>query len=359
MTDVLTIADLVLSHADDISNFLIAAALIIAFIIGIAEYKSKLWEYIKNRRNKWWFVYLMVMLAAIVFFKSKSWITGYWLIAVSALWLICGIVCIRSLKPKRFMSYSNPTIKKYEKWLEDGSAIEHMDFFRKSHWYLFTAEDKVEFHMLACTYFADVKEFSEAYKELDKIKDVWLYDEEKEHIKLQRALLLAQMGSMKAAYHLLGDPESNQSADPMVWFAYSFIYEQAGDIDKALEYSEKSRSIAEAGYKAPDFVIAEIYNNYARVAIMKGNRQEALRYLDIAWNKVKSSNDMRTIHIVASNHIAQMAMAGKSQAECEAALREYKALIPNDSFMNKVDYNNCEIAYFRQIKDTKKENELN
>lgn len=64
----------------------------------------------------------------------------------------------------------------------------------------------------------------------------------------------------------------------------------------------------------------------------------------------KSSKDMRTAHIIASNRIAQMAMTGKSQAECEIALKEYKELIPDDSFMNKVEYNNCEISYYRQIK---------
>lgn len=358
MIDVLTIADLILSNADNISIFLIVAALIAAAIIGAAEYKSKLWEYMTNRRNKWWFVYLFVTFAAIVFFRLKSRLYGYWLIAVSALWLIYAIVCIVSLKPKRFMGYTNPILKRYEKWLYAGTAIEHIDFFRKAHWYLWTAEDKLEFQMLAITYFADVKAFDNAYHALEKIKDEWLYEGEKETIKLQRAMLLVQMGSMKAAYQILGDPEKNESVNPMVWFAYSFIFENAGDIDNALAYAEKSRDIVEAGYKAPDFVIAEIYNNYARIAIIKGNRQEALRYLNIAWEKVKASKDMRTVHIVASNRIAQMAMSGKSRAECEAALKEYKDLIPNNSFMNKIDYNNCEISYYRQIKDTKHENEL-
>lgn len=359
MTDVLSIADLIHSNADNISTILIIAALIAAFAIGIAEYKSKLWEYITNRRNRFWFIYDLLMFAAILFTWKREWIRGYWLIGTVVLWVAYTIVIIFSLKPKRFMDYTNPVLKRYEKWLSDGSSIEHTDYFRKpSHWYLFTAEDKLEYYMLSSSYFADVKEFDKAYQALEKIKDEWLYESEKEIIKIQRAMLLAQMGSMKAAYQILGDPEKNESSDPMVWFAYSFIFENAGDIDRALEYAEKSRDIVEAGYEAPDFVIAEVYNNYSRVAIFKGNRQEALRYLDIAWKKVKDSKDMRTIHIVASNRIAQMAMAGKSQAECEAALKEYKAVIPNDSFMNKVEFNNCEISYYRQIKDTKKENEL-
>lgn len=358
MTDIFTIADLILSNAGNISNFLIIVSLIAAGIIGVAGYQSKLKEYIINRRNRWWFVYLFVMFAAIVFFRSKSFLAGYWLIAVSALWFLYAIACMVSLKPKRFMGYTNPVLRRYEKRLYARNAIEYIDYFRKSHWYLWAAEDKLEFYMLAVTYFADVKEFDNAYHALEKIEDGWLYEEEKKTIKLQRALLLTQMGSMKAAYQILDDPVKNESSDPMVWFAYSFIFENAGDIDRALEYAEKSRDIVDAGYKAPDFVIAEIYNNYAHIAIIKGNRQEALRYMDIAWNRVKPSKDMRIIHIVASNRITQMAMAGKSQPECEAALKEYKALIPNDSFMNKVEFNNCEINYYRQIKDSRKENDL-
>ena len=354
----ITTQHLILSNADNISTILMIAALIAAFAIGIAEYKSQLWEYITIRRNRFWFIYDLLMFAAILFTWKKGWIRGYWLIGTVVLWVAYTMAIIFSLKPKRFMNYTNPVLKRYEKWLSDGSSIEHTDYFRKpSHWYLFTAEDKLEYYMLSSSYFADVKEFDKAYQALEKIKDGWLYKAEREIIKLQRAMLLAQMGSMKAAYQILGDPENNTSQDPMVWFAYSFIFENAGNIDKALEYAEKSRDIVEGGYKAPDFVIAEVYNNYSRVAIFKGNRQEALRYLDIAWKKVKDSKDMRTVHIVASNRIAQMAMAGKSQAECEAALKEYKAVIPNNSFMNKVEFNNCEISYYRQIKDTKKENE--
>lgn len=358
MTDVLTIADLILSNADNISKFLIIIALTIAVAIGIAEHKSKLWDYIISRRNKWWFVYAAVMFSAIVFFRSRLWLRGYWLIAASVFWVGYVIACIRALKPKHFMNYSNPVLRRYEKWLGDGSSIEHLDFFRKQHWYLWTLEDKLEFYMLSVSYFADAKEFDNAYHSLEQIKDEWLYEGEREIIKLQRAMLLVQMGSMKAAYQILGDPENNKSQDPMVWFAYSFIFENAGDINKAKEYSEKSRNIVEAGYKASDSFLAEIYNNYSRIAIIKGNRQEALRYLDIAWKKVKGSKDMRAVHIVASNRVAQMGMAGKSQAVCEAALKEYKVLIPNDSFMNKVEYNNCEIGYYRQIKDTKRENDL-
>ncbi len=163
------------------------------------------------------------------------------------------------------------------------------------------------------------------------------------------------MGNMNAAKYLLGDPNINKSSDPMVWFTYSFIYENLGDIDKALEYAEKSRDIVDAGYKAQDYLIAQIYNNYSRVAIFKGNRQEALHYLNIAWNKIKNSKDKRIIHIIAQNRILQMAIIGKDRHDCEDALKEYHAHIPCDSIKNILEYNNCTVQYYRQIKDTKTE----
>lgn len=358
MADILTITDLILSHADSISSFLMVVALLVAFIIAMAEYKHKLWEYITNRRNKWWFVYLLVTLFGILFFRDHSWLSNGWLIIVSVIWVLYAVACLCSLKPKRFINYSNPVLKTYEKRLGDGCSIEYIEYFRHRHWYLFSAEDKLEFHMLACHFFDDVKDFESGYKELEKIKSEWLYEGEKRIINLQRAMLLVQMGSMKAAFQLLGDPEDNKSGDPMVWFAYSYIFENAGDIDKAFIYAEKSRGIVDAGYKAPDFVLASVYNNYSHVAVIKGNRHEVLHYLDVAWSKVKKSHDMRTIHLIASNRITQMAMAGTSREVCEAALKEYKELIPNDSFANKVEYNNCAISYYRQIKDAQKEYEL-
>lgn len=67
---------------------------------------------------------------------------------------------------------------------------------------------------------------------------------------------------------------------------------------------------------------------------------------------------MRTIHIVASNRITQMAMAGRSRAECEAALKAYRDIISIGSITNKLAYNNCEINYYRLCGDTKREYEL-
>ena len=352
MADLLTIIDYLISNADRISSAVIVVAVVLSLLIGLAEYKGKLIEYVSNRRNKYWFILLLLSLAIIVYFQKKGCIGGLWLVAIAICWLVYGISCVLALRPKFFSKYNNWVLRRYEKWLSAGLSIQHIGFFRKEkHLLFFDVDDKVEYHMLACQYFADIKEYDIALKHLDEIKEKWLYNEEKDYIAIQRALVLMQLGSMKAAFQLLGNPEENKSKAPMAWFVYSYIYENQGNIDKALEYAEKSRDIVDAGFKVSDIVAAEVYNNYSRVAIIKGNRQEALHYLDIAWTIVKRTHDMRTIHIVARNRICQMAMVGKSRPECEQALKEYRDIIPNDSFMNVIEYNNCEVFIHRHFMD--------
>ena len=359
LVTILTISDLILSNSKEISSFIILSAIIAAFAIGIASYKDKLWQYIKNRRNRCWFIYGLLSLALIIVFRQHQWLSGYWLLVTVAVWISYIVAITLSLRPKHFEKYTNPTLRKYEKWLSAGESLEHIEYFRRpSHWFFLTAEEKLEYSMLGSSYFQDIAAFDDAYRALEKIKDTWLYDEERRTVQLQRAILLVQMGSLKAAYQILGDPEKNDSNDPMVWFAYSFIFENKGDIDRALLYAEKSRDIVESGYHGSNLIIAEVYNTYSHIAMCKGNRQEALRYIDTAWHKVQQSKDMRTIHIVASNRIAQMAMAGRSRAECEAALKAYRDIIPSGSITNKLAYNNCEINYYRLCGDTKREYEL-
>jgi len=52
VAEILTISSILVNNANEISNILIVSALLIAFVISISEYKSKIYEYITNRRNK-------------------------------------------------------------------------------------------------------------------------------------------------------------------------------------------------------------------------------------------------------------------------------------------------------------------
>ncbi len=357
MADILQITE-ILTNVGDVSLFILVVAVILAVIIGVAEYKDRFWEYLISRRNKWRHIFWLLLLALIVFLYRQGWLYGLGLTAAIILCVGYAVLCLFLLRPRKFQGYWNPLLKKYEMYLKSGCSAEHIGFFRKTHWYIFLAVDKIDYHLLACTYYDDVNEYENAYKELGKIKDNWLYKEERNLITTRKAFLLMKMGHLKGAFHLIGDPEKSESTDPMIWSVYSFIYENEGNYDVAFKYAEKSRDMVTSLTESYGFTIAEVYNNYSRIAYIKGNRGEAMHYLDLAWEQAKKLSDLRILHIVASNRIYHMALNGRSREECEKALSEYKKLIPNDSVKNQLEYNNCAISYYRQIQDCKMENAL-
>lgn len=359
MADIISIADFFINRPENFTMVVAAAAVLVSFIVAITEYKSNLLAYITNRRNKWWFVYFLLSGVALLILWRRATFSRYALILSAILWGMYTISFFRSLKPKSFNSFSDPILRHYENLLIRGYAIENIQYFEKpGHWYLCTAEEKLEYALLSCMYFAEVHRLEDAYKRLNSINEAWLYHEEKEKVTDQKNLLLVMMGNMQAAYYQWGDPEKNDSKDSMVWFGYSYIFENRGDIDKALEYCEKSRAIVDAEAKASNAEKAQIYNNYGRVAVIKGNRQEALRYYDLAWEIIKQEKDMRLVHTVASNRITQMALSGKSREECYRALNEYKDFASECSIMNQIEVENTSIFLCRQFVEEKEELKL-
>lgn len=358
MTDLLTIVDILINNASYISTVLIAGSLLFAITISVYEYKNNLIVYVTNRRNKWWFVYLLIVLALIVFFKEKKILIGEWLVVVSVIWGIYAITCFWELKPKDFGNFNHAILRLYEKRLKKGAVLENLDYFKKRHWYLSFREEKIEYAFLSCMYYAEINDHASAYKALNELDENSLYDVEKRRVDVYRACLLVLMGDMSAASHLLGDPEQNTSNDPAVWFAYSLILENKGNIEKAYKYSTKSKSICETSREMDALKVGEIYNNYSRIAMLYGNRDEALRYIDLAWEKVKENCDYRIIPTVGSNRILQMTISGKPREICEESLREFKSIMSVSSIKNKIEYANCEMAYFRQIGDEKRVEKL-
>lgn len=56
MSDIISIADLLVNQSEHLLAVLAIAAILIAIVVCFAEYKTALYEYITNRRNKWWFI---------------------------------------------------------------------------------------------------------------------------------------------------------------------------------------------------------------------------------------------------------------------------------------------------------------
>ena len=356
ISDILSITEFLISHADSISQYLIVGSILFSIIIGAAEYKIGFFKLIWHHRNKWWFVYLFLTLSALLILKKYAILSGAWLIVCTALWIAYGVLCLLSLKPKVFRNFSDPVLRYYERYLYTGSAIEQAAFFRaKRPWYLWTREDKLEYQMLSVMFFQEIGEFQNAYKAFEQIDPRWVYPGEKKDFDIYKAILLVQMGSIKTATGILGEPKENKSTNPTVWMAYAFIAEHAGDMDAAYSYCEKAKTLMEMdSNNLTDAKQGEIYNNFYRYALIKGNDSEALYSINRAWEMVKRTRDMRILSIVASNRIMRMAIIGKSVAECERALKEYLQLVPENDFANQIEVGNCEICLYRQFGDEKK-----
>ena len=354
MVEVFSISS-ALTTTGNITMFLMVAAILTAAFISIYEYKGKLLEYITNRRNKWWFTASALFFAALVFLWTGKKLPDKYLFVLAFAYVVFVIDCFYSLQPRYFSDFQNPVLRYYEKKLYNGLVLENIGYFRQeSHWYIFTTKSKLEYQMLRCLYFSELAEFDNALKALDKIQDCWLYDIEKRTAKMRRAICLIFMGNMKSALQLLGDPEKNESKNPMMWFAYSIIFENTGDMDKACEYMEKAKNIVDAGTQLPEWEKGEVYNNYARIAVIKGKNEEALRYMNLAWELIRHSKDMRIIHIVGGNRVVRMAICGRGREECENALEEYRMAVPVDSVKNHIELNNTAIILYRQLGDEEK-----
>lgn len=122
MAEILTISSILVNNANEISNILIVSALLIAFVISISEYKSKIYEYITNRRNKWWFVIMALLMAYLIYATEHGLFTGAWLIIAVLLGVLYTIVTFYSITPRYFSDFQNPVLRYYEKRLYQGSC---------------------------------------------------------------------------------------------------------------------------------------------------------------------------------------------------------------------------------------------
>ena len=352
MGEIISIVDLIRDNGSDFASYVILFALVLAVAIGLGEYKGRLWRYITHHRNKWNFTALLLFAAMYGYILKTTILPLLWVCGLVGAWTIYCIVCFISLKPKP--KYSNPILKQFRRYLDEGTAAENVDFFRKDkHWFFLDIDEQIEYQLLRSSYLAAIGDFAAGYKALCSIKTQNLYEEEMEQINLRKALLLSQMGSFRTAYTLLGEPENNRAKNPVVWIAYSYYYEHAGDIDKAIEVAGKAKNLVDLSELA-EWEKANVYNDYARILLMRGNNLEAIRYYRIAYEKAKKSKDMRTVQVLTSNLVMQMAIGGVDHSVCEKVLNEYHDRIETLSINNALEYNNCQIAYFRQIGNERK-----
>lgn len=356
MGDWLAIADFLISRADNIASACIIVALIAAAWIAVAEHKEKLWYYITHRRNKWFFVLLVIYAASIILLAQSECLPVSMTCVMFLLWAVYCVACLLSLKPKT--DYTNLILKHYKKQLNEGLAAENHSYFQKAtYWYFWDTDDRIQYQKLRAAYLSATGDYEGAYHALCSIKESDLYEEEKEQINLNKAILLVKMGNMTAAQELLGPENENTSQNPTVWFSYGFIHEQAGDMDRAFACAQKAKGLAQTSDIA-QWEKAVIYNDYGRYPLFRGNNQEALYYFQQAYENAKDSKNIHTYHVVTSNLIMRMAVLGYPRTECEALLNAYRERIKKQSIENMVEFQNCQITYYRQIADDVKVYEL-
>ena len=349
------VVDFFFNHYDHIIPATLMLAVVAAVVILFAEYKEKMWERIKHRRNKLGFSWMLISAAIIGFLAWKKYTSFLWIAVMVVIWIIYTISCLLSTLPKT-NRYINPVLRYYKRKLNAGEILKHKAFFDKnSHWFLIDLDEKVEYQMLRASFLSSVSDMETAYKAYQAIPDKNIYPEEKRYIDLNKAYILAQMGAMSAALSLLGDAEANNSTDPFVWIAYAFVAENKGDVNAAFEYAEKAKSYTETSTKLSEWQKGQVYNDYARYLILKDAAPEQIiRYYQLAYDKVKSSDDIRLYQCVVSNLIIRKAIYGASREECEKILEEYRQKIKNQSLDNLLEFNNCQIALYRQLGDENK-----
>ncbi|MBQ7290424.1 MAG: hypothetical protein IJW76_01700 [Clostridia bacterium] len=345
----ITIWEFAESHAESAVLAVLAAAAIIALCIFFAEYREKALAYITHRRNKCHTILLVLFAAALFALAKSEMINLAGTLVCAAVWCLYLSVCVLSMRPKTKLRH--PILRRYGKMLDAGLSFEVSSFFEKEkHAFLLDIDERLEYTILRSTFYSEVGNFEKSYKLLAEIEEKYLYREEKEEICVRKARLLMLMGNFSAACDILGEAENCTSGDYRVWETYSFIAENRGETEKAFEHIKKAKSKAENACVAPER-LAQVLNNYARVALINGNREEARQYYSLAYEKAKNSGNVGILHVVMSNLIARKAIDEADKAQCEALLADYKKCIPEDSVQNIIEYNNCAIEFYRQVGD--------
>lgn len=348
MSEIIAIIQFFIDNKDRIGFASVLLAITFAVVICLFEHKEKLWSRITHRRNKYYFILLVVYAIGISASAYLHYLSAEWLYTLITIFLLYSVLCCLALKPRT--QCTHVILRRYKKLLDKGYAVENAKFFDiANHWYLLDADERVEYQLLRGAYYSALGDYMSAYNALCSIRHEYLYREENEYVNMRKSMYISVLGSMTTAQLLLGKPEENTSEDPMTWIVYSYIYENAGNIDAAFEYAKKAKNLLELS-KMSKTQKAAIYNDYARYALMHDNESESLRFYQLAFKEAKQSNNAHCLNVSASNLVLRTAIGGDNE-KCISILNEYRDSMKGPSIDNMTEYNNCLIEYYRQIGD--------
>ena len=355
MGDWLSIIDFIVDNNKFGTLLSIAIVLIVvAFFVLLHEYKEQALYYVFHRRNRRHFAFSLMYTASILILAKYSTLPIHSLLMLFILNAFYCVLCIIGIKKPIGLAYIK--LRQYQKKIDAGHALESKDFFESKHWYLIDLIDKVRFTRIQSQYYAAVGKNKEGFYGITSVSDKLLYKKEQEDFLGEKARFLYEMGDLAALKEVLYLLESDmyKSQDPSLWGMRALIEEQRGNLDAAFSMMETSKAKLDR-IDASHELRARALNDFGRIQLMRGNRTEAYHYYKQAFKEIISDTSIysRLLHPIASNVIINATLIEPNEVQCY--LNEYKNHLDMSSIDNLIQYNNCEITYYRQIKDAKNE----
>lgn len=354
MGDWLSIIDFIVDNKFGTLLSVAIVLIVMAFFVLLHEYKGQIFYYIFHRRNRGYFTFSLMYTASILILAEYTTLSIHYLLILSILNAFYYILCIIGIKKP--VGLAGIKLKHYQKKIDAGYALESRDFFESKHWYLIDYIDKIRFFRLQSQYYAAVGKNKEGFYGITSVSDKLLYKKEQEDFLGEKARLLYEMGDLAALKEVLCLLESDlyKSQDPSLWGMKALIEEQHGDLDAAFSMMETSKAKLDR-IDASHEQRASVLNDFGRIQLMRGNKTEAYHYYKQAFKEltIDTSINSHLLHLLALNVIANATLIDPNAVQYY--FNEYKNHLDMTSVDNLIQYNNCEIIYYRQIRNAKNE----
>ncbi len=248
-------------------------------------------------------------------------------------------------------------IHKYKEYRADGLSAEHIDYFKKEHWYYIETIDKIEYARLKSSYYDDLGLLGKAYDAANEIPNDLMYESELVDFATMKAMLLWHMGDFSAALKLMEDEKHN--TNPIKYMLTAFAFEATGDMDAAYEKVREAKDLCVTKGISPEYEM-QIWSNLGRIQCIRGNLSEGIHYMQQA-NKMLEELEKPNADLqrnIKEPLIVHEAVARGNDSYVIQLLDNYKKQIPAESMANMISYNNLCVEVYRQFGDKKKVFEL-
>ena len=325
-----------------------------SFILLSHEYKEPTLYYIFHKRNRGYLIFSLLYMAAILLLVKFETLSTSSVIILFTLNVLYFALCIVGIKKP--IGLAGFKLKQYENKLATGGIFESKNFFESNHWYLIDSIDKVRFAQLQSRYYAVIEKNKESFDSLHSISHNLLYKNEQQYFLVEKAYLLFKMGDFSALKEILYllESDSYQSQDPRIWQMKSLIEEERGNLDGALSFMEISKAKLNRDESTREVKVS-ILNDFGRIQLMRGNKSEAYHYYKQSFKELIKDAKVspQLLHPIASNVIAMAILMDLNSVQYY--FKEYRKHLDMTIPENLVAYKNCEIIYYRQIRDTQNE----